>query len=138
MSWQKLDQLPEGWRIDKTCGSPVFGYAFATDGRSVINGGQRALVKNASPKVLDIDYAQFMPNNVQNPKQNNVKVTVEARLAMNDLARAKFKEMFLKDLTIDLMICKVEGWDATEYIAEIHSLVDNVYKSIKPSQVKLF
>lgn len=138
MNWKKLDQLPDGWHIDKTCGSPSAGYSFATNGRSVLNGGLRALVRQAATQVPDVDYAQFMPKTVQNPVQNNVQVTVEARRAMNDLARAKFKEMFLKDLTMDLMICKIEGWDAAEYIAEIHALVDNVHESIKPAQGKLF
>ena len=44
--WDLLDSLPIGWKIDKTCGSPLCGYEFCTNGKSVLSGEQkRALVK---------------------------------------------------------------------------------------------
>jgi len=43
--WQLLDKLPDNWKIDKTCGSPLYGYEFCTDGKSILNGGKRALVR---------------------------------------------------------------------------------------------
>ena len=43
--WDLYDCLPDGWRFDPTCGSPLCGYSFATNGKSVLNGGQRALVR---------------------------------------------------------------------------------------------
>lgn len=33
--WPILDEMPEGWRIDKTVGSPVHDCVFITDGKSV-------------------------------------------------------------------------------------------------------
>lgn len=44
-SWELLNEIPEGWRIDKTAGSPLCGYEFCTDCKSILNGGKRALVK---------------------------------------------------------------------------------------------
>lgn len=40
--WPILDEIPEGWRIDKTVGSPVPGCVFITDGKSArCYGNQR-------------------------------------------------------------------------------------------------
>ena len=43
--WKLADELPVGWKIDKSTGSPLHGYVFATNGRSVINGQKRVLLK---------------------------------------------------------------------------------------------
>lgn len=40
-----LDELPTGWQIDKSSGSPLNGYAFATNGSPLKKGFRRALVK---------------------------------------------------------------------------------------------
>ena len=42
--WDVYDTLPEGWKIDHTTGSPLFGAVFITNG-SPLKGGQRALLK---------------------------------------------------------------------------------------------
>jgi hypothetical protein len=39
-----MDTLPDGWVIDRTAGSPLSGYVFITNGKSVLNGQQRALL----------------------------------------------------------------------------------------------
>lgn len=54
----------------------------------------------------------------------------ETAKAINDLARLKTKEMILKDLAVDLMICKIEGYDHRQYINELKTLIDDVYSSI--------
>ena len=43
--WDILETLPEGWVIDKTAGSPLYGFVFCTNGKSILNGGKRALVR---------------------------------------------------------------------------------------------
>ena len=43
--WDILEELPEGWIIDKNCGSPLYGFVFCTNGKSILNGGKRALVR---------------------------------------------------------------------------------------------
>lgn len=53
-----------------------------------------------------------------------------AAKALNQLAREQIKEILLRDLTMDLMICKVEGWDFKEHISEIKELVDDLYYKI--------
>jgi len=42
--WELLQSLPDGWRIDKTAGSPLCGYEFCTNGKSLLNGQKRALL----------------------------------------------------------------------------------------------
>jgi acyl-CoA synthetase (AMP-forming)/AMP-acid ligase II len=43
--WPLLDVIPSGWAIDNTCGSPLSGYVFITNRKSVLNGQQRALLR---------------------------------------------------------------------------------------------
>jgi hypothetical protein len=43
--WEILEKMPDGWKVDKTVGSPLFGHVFITNGKSVINGQKRALLK---------------------------------------------------------------------------------------------
>jgi hypothetical protein len=43
--WDILEELPQGWVIDKTAGSPVSNAVFITNGKSVLNGQKRALLK---------------------------------------------------------------------------------------------
>lgn len=38
--WQIVDEMPEGWSIDKTCGSPLYGCVFITNGKSVLRGSR--------------------------------------------------------------------------------------------------
>jgi hypothetical protein len=46
MNWELYDKPPEGFSIDKHTGSPLTGYDFYTNGKSVLNGGVRILVKS--------------------------------------------------------------------------------------------
>ena len=43
--WDILEDLPEGWIIDKTAGSPAPNTVFITNGKSYWNGQKRALLK---------------------------------------------------------------------------------------------
>ena len=43
--WDILDELPEGWSVDKTAGAPAPNTVFITNGKSVLNGQERALLK---------------------------------------------------------------------------------------------
>lgn len=53
--WPLYETVPDGWKVDKTCGSPLHGYEFITDGKSVIRGGKRALVRiHREPDYVDL------------------------------------------------------------------------------------
>lgn len=43
--WNILESLPDGWVIDNTAGSPAPNTVFITNGKSVLNGQKRALLK---------------------------------------------------------------------------------------------
>ena len=49
---------------------------------------------------------------------------------VNTLARKRFEEQLLKDISVDLMICKIEGWDKAEYIKELHSMLNDIVEKI--------
>lgn len=40
----------------------------------------------------------------------------ETAKKLNDLARHQMITKVLRDISVDLMICEIEGWDKTEYI----------------------
>ena len=42
--WPCYEEIPDGWHIDKTAGSPLHGYEFIING-SPLRGGKRALVR---------------------------------------------------------------------------------------------
>ena len=117
--WDLLNELPEGWKIDKSAGSPLCGYEFCTNGKSVLNGQKRALI-----------FVGKRPNEYKHGDQykpviNETKSdqTEYPARAVNELARKKFEEKLLNDILVDLMICEIEGWCKMEYIRELRKLI---------------
>lgn len=43
--WEILDEMQEGWVIDNTAGSPLSDCVFITNGKSVLRGQKRALLR---------------------------------------------------------------------------------------------
>lgn len=52
--------------------------------------------------------------------------TRETRKALNRLAREKMKYRLLADISLDLVICELEGWDKLEYLSELKSMIDDL------------
>lgn len=120
--WDVFDSLPDGWKIDKTAGSPLCGYEFCNNGKSVLNGGKRALV-----------YVGTKPREHKNHERYEPIVESEEKIeseyparAVNELARKKFEEKLLNDIRVDLMICEIEGWCKMEYIRELRKLIAGI------------
>ena len=65
--WDLFDEMPDGWRIDKNAGSPLAGYEFITNGRSTLNGQERALLR-VKPRQAQIAY-QFAPAAIPRQEQ---------------------------------------------------------------------
>lgn len=135
--WPLYEEMPEGWRLDKA-GSPLHGYSFITDGKSIINGGKRALLRVARPQKDKPDCPHVSQNRpvVQSPcnqkapaKNDFSRFAPSHAKTVNDLARAKFKEKLLNDILVDLTICEIEGWDKMEYINELKELISSFAKS---------
>ena len=126
--WDILEKLPDGWKIDKTVGTPLCGYEFITNGKSVLNGQKRALlkVKKNLKNVLtekNIDIVEKVEKKINSKNKIIDKTTANAA---NQLARKKFEEKLLQDIKIDLVICEIEGWDKLEYIEELKNLINNL------------
>lgn len=47
------------------------------------------------------------------------ELNIDERKTLNRLAREQMKLKILKDISMDMQICKLEGWNVTEYIDEL-------------------
>lgn len=140
INWELYDEPPEGFVIDRKTGSPLFGYDFYTNGRSIFNGGIRILVKSGTSTVcereLEHRFAGELKHKDKSPKQDPMK-DVDIRRKVNSLAREKFKVKLIQEIEFDLMICRLEGWDTASYVQDLKSLIDEIYqKMIKKGRKK--
>ena len=129
--WPLLETMPDGWKIDKTAGSPLHGYEFVSDGTSINNGGRRALFRVVAPQrqlLLDEPRQQARHAHEAPRQEKKLLPIIEAFPArtVNELARAKFKRQLLNDILVDLTICEIEGWCKREYIAEMKALINGM------------
>ena len=61
--WEILDELPQGWLIDKTAGSPAPNTVFITNGKSVLSGLQkRALLKVEAKRDINTPKNEIVKN----------------------------------------------------------------------------
>ena len=130
---ERFHALPEGWKLDGSWGSPEHGWSPICNGKSLLNGGRKGLLKVEKPTVNDsLTVASPMPS--PTPEPERVGLTDGERKAVakvtNDLARAKFKEKLLQELMVDLMVCKIEGWSITDYVSDLKTLIDETASSI--------
>lgn len=72
MGWVLYDEPSEGFSIDRHTGSPLSGYDFYTNGRSILNGGIRILVK-ASGVPVDSMTANHPPQENPSPRAKSPK-----------------------------------------------------------------
>ncbi len=130
-NWNIYEELPIGYKIDLSCGSPLFGYDFCTDGKSILNGGKRALVKSIrkgeeSVKIIEKSVEEKHHNKEHTKKEETIKEFVFPSKTVNILARKKFEEQLLKEIRFDLIVCEIEGWDKKEYIKELKKLINSI------------
>lgn len=52
--------------------------------------------------------------------------TPETRKVLNRLAREKMKYRLLADISLDLVICELEGWSKTEYLNELKDMINEL------------
>ena len=121
--WEILDEVIKNWVIDKTVGSPLAYTVFITNGKSVLNGQKRALLK-VNPK-FDSYIKQRESIKIDNSsKLDEDFVDYEfPSKTVNDLARLKFKQFLLNEILFDLSVCEIEKWDKKEYIRELKLVI---------------
>ena len=121
--WNILEELPEGWVIDKTAGSPAPKTVFITNGKSVLNGQKRALLKVNAKRDVYISKNEIKEVVAKNETTEDIPFPAKT---VNTLARKKFQEKLLKEIHFDLMVCEIEGWDKKEYINELKKLLNGI------------
>lgn len=136
--WNILEELPEGWQIDKTAGSPAPNTVFITNGKSPLKGQKRALLKVIAKQETIVNKTEPLVGvqkmHIANlPKEDNY---IFPSKTANDLARLKFKEQLLKEIMFDLMVCEVEGWDKKQYINELKKLLNGINTKPKKANAK--
>jgi len=134
-NWPLLDEIPQGWAIDKTAGSPLCGYAFVTNCKSPLKGQERALLRVVQQQqglpfndLVVVSKMEIATVKQAKPSGSFVFDASQAK-TVNDLARQKFKHKLLNDILVDLTICEIEGWSQTEYINELKSLINSIGKT---------
>ena len=126
--WPCYEEIPDGWHIDKTAGSPLHGYEFIING-SPLKGGKRALARVYKD-------ALRVCTQTPEPEKNDEKKDKESKpvqiidenytRTVNDLARKKFEQKLLADIRVDLMVCEIEGWNKLEYLEELKNLINGL------------
>lgn len=131
--WDILEDLPEGWVIDKTAGSPAPNTVFITNGKSVLNGQKRALLKVEAKRDINIPKNEIVKHHIVevNKMIEKTEMPIFPAKTVNDLARLKFKEQLLKEIMFDLMVCEIENWCKKEYINELKKLLNSIDTSNK-------
>ena len=127
--WLCYEEIPDGWHIDKTAGSPLHGYEFITNGKSVLNGGKRALARVYKQALRVCTPAQEPVKHTEKKNDESKPAQVideNYRRTVNDLARKKFEQKLLADIRVDLMVCEIEGWNKLEYLEELKSLINGL------------
>lgn len=131
--WDILEDLPEGWVIDKYAGSPAPNTVFITNGKSVLNGQKRALLRVEAKRDINISKKEMVKNHLVDTNKNveKTEIPIFPAKTVNDLARLKFKEQLLKEIMFDLMVCEIENWDKKEYINELKKMLNGIDTSNK-------
>jgi hypothetical protein len=125
--WDILDEIPNGWSIDNTAGSPAPNTVFITNGKSVLSGQQkRALLRVKAKRDINISKNEIVKNDIIVNKIDNNEPYIFPSKTVNDLARLKFKEQILKEIMFDFMVCEIENWDKKEYIKEIQKMLNQI------------
>lgn len=133
--WDILENLPAGWIIDNTAGSPIKNTVFITNGKSVLNGQKRALIR-VKPAIKETQIHTETKLNKEKEKEvvEDVGIIEFPAKKVNELARKRFLEQILKDIMFDLTVCEIEGWDKKEYIKEIRKLINSFDLSNKKNK----
>jgi len=85
--WEILEEMPDGWQIDKTAGSPCPNTVFITNGKSVLNGQKRALLKVEAIKVVqNTEAPKELPTELKNTENTEINKFKTTRPKKNQLS----------------------------------------------------
>ena len=119
--WEILYSMPDGWVVDIYSDSPLPNSVFITNNKSPLKGQKRAILKVQSKRPsFELQYFEF------NKDEEVFDDTPFPAKTINELARKRFQEQLLKDIRVDLLICKLEGWNKKEYIEQLKKIIDSI------------
>ena len=139
---QCFDVMPDGWMADKSWGSPRGRWTPIHNGKSVLKGGRKGVLKFVESTTTNQSLtlgccATITAKSAPERLELTIEEKAEASKAMNQLAREQLKLKIMKDVAADLMICKIEGWDIKGYISDLKTLIDETAYSItRKAQVR--
>jgi len=135
-----VDSIPDGWKVDKQCGSPLHGYVYINKGAlskrmlAPVPGYQEP-AKPDEPTVKQFSlldaWTGFLDGtrNKGSKKPAKVGIDEDTRRTMNNLSRLHMTERLLRDILFDLEVCRLEGWDCREYIHDLQGIVNGLVAS---------
>ena len=53
---------------------------------------------------------------------------------LQELARHQLITKLLADVLMDMQVCRLEGWDETEFIRQLHGELDRLMKKIEQEE----
>lgn len=59
------------------------------------------------------------------------ELTPQERYALQRTAREQMKHRILADIAADLTVCKMEGWDHTEYATDLNLLLSDIVEKFR-------
>lgn len=133
---QKFNEMPRGWKLDTTWGSPEHGWTPICNGKSMLNGGEKGLLRYVKKEVIqNIPVLKNPIVSIVEHERNDTKVeSKDVSYVLQKLARAKFKQALLQEILFDLTVCQIERWPIRPYINELKHIVDSVYKRINKTE----
>lgn len=128
--WDVYPFMPDGWREDKSVGSPLHGHVVAVNQHNFLSGKQKRGLVPVHVKQSDIQPSFDLKEPYRKVEKSKPPVLIDEnyRKTVNELARKKFQHQMLKDIQVDLMVCELEGWDKMEYLKEICYLINGLGK----------
>ncbi|NRA19026.1 MAG: hypothetical protein HRU05_00955 [Oceanospirillaceae bacterium] len=137
MEWEVVEEMPIGWHVDKTVGrAPLAHTVFITNGKSVLNGQKRALLRIEAKQTKSSISPVLSLKAVETAKEDPSTLMPFPAKTVNHLARKKFQEQILKEIMFDLTVCEIEGWDKSAYIKELKKLLNSINLPKKRKQQK--
>jgi len=146
ITYEVHDTPPEGFTPCRTAASPsgrhtlysngVPRYLFdGPGGRGRINPAHRWALVKKHPSGFWLwsenkGWTAYEAFKEKHRKKEVQDMTVFERRALNQLAREKFKEKIVAEITCDMMVCMMERWDPRTYTYEIKTMIDDIYQKI--------